>query len=89
MDSENMYVFYDEEGNEISFELVADFKLDDTEYALLRPEDSAEDEVAVFRITMENDEEVLELVDDEEEIASVLDAYEELVEEKAAQKTQS
>lgn len=36
----NFFTFYDEEGNEIMFELVASSKVNDTDYALLRPEEA-------------------------------------------------
>ncbi len=82
----NFFTFYDEEGNEVMFELVASFKVNDTTYALLRPEDAPEDEVIVCRVTQENGEEVLELVTDEEEILMAFEAYEELADEATGQK---
>lgn len=85
----NFFTFYDEEGNEIMFELVASFKVNDTDYALLRPEDSPEDEVIVCRVTQENGEEVLELVTDDEEIMMAFEAYEELADEATGQKRPS
>lgn len=85
----NFFSFYDEEGNEIMFELVASFKVNDTDYALLRPEDSPEDEVIVCRVSREKDEEVLELVTDDEEIMMAFEAYEELADEATGQKRPS
>ena len=85
----NFFTFYDEEGNEIIFELVASFKVNDTDYALLRPEEAPEDEVVVCRVTQENEEEVLELVTDEEELMMAFESYEELADEAANKKKPS
>jgi len=81
--NESLYLFSDEDGNEIAFELVGTLKVNDTEYALLRPEDAEEDEVAIFRILEEDGEEVLSVVEDEDEINTVLEVYEELAEEQS------
>lgn len=82
----NFFTFFDEQGNEIVFELVASFKVNDTDYALLRPEEAPEDEVVICRVTQEDGEEVMELVTDEEEIQFAFEAYEELADEADRQK---
>lgn len=81
----NFFTFYDEQGNEVIFELVASFKVNDTDYALLRPEEAPEDEVVICRVTRENGEEVMELVTDDEELQFAFEAYEELADEAEAQ----
>lgn len=87
---ENRFMtFFDEDGNEILLELVASYKVNDTDYALLHPAEADEDEVVVCRITMDGDEEVLELVTDEEEIQFAFEAYEELTDEAANPKRPS
>lgn len=83
------YSFYDEEGNEVLFELIASFKVNDTEYAMLRPEDATEDEVLICRVTSENGEDVLELVEDDEEIMVAIESYEELSNQEGAKKMRS
>ncbi len=80
----NFFTFYDEQGNEVIFELVASFKVNDTDYALLRPEEAPEDEVVICRVTRENGEEVMELVTDDEELQFAFEAYEELADEAEA-----
>lgn len=81
----NFFTFYDEQGNEVIFELVASFKVNDTDYALLRPEEAPEDEVVICRVTRDNGEEVMELVTDDEELQFAFEAYEELADEAEAQ----
>lgn len=81
----NFFTFYDEQGNEVIFELVASFKVNDTDYALLRPEEAPEDEVVICRVTRDIGEEVMELVTDDEELQFAFEAYEELADEAEAQ----
>jgi hypothetical protein len=60
------------------FELVvvATLKINDTEYAILNDEEDDED--YIFKIEKIGDEEQFEIVEDEEELQEVIDAYYEL-----------
>lgn len=73
----------DEDGQIVDFTIIADLKINDSEYAILEPKDSTEDEVVVFRISVVDGEEVLEVVTDEDELLTIEEAYYELsVDEK-------
>ncbi len=69
-----------EEGQEIEFEVVADFEIDDVEYAILN--EPGEEEVIICRVYEKSSGE-LELVgvEDDDEVNLVLSAYEELIDE--------
>ena len=64
--------------NDQPFELVvvATLKINDTEYAILNDEEDDED--YIFRIEKHGDDEHFEIVDNEEELQEVIDAYYEL-----------
>lgn len=75
-------VLFDEEDNECHFEVLAVLDVDDNRYAVLLPitEDGDEEEEAyVLRIEQdENGEDILVGIDDDEELDTVVEAYEEL-----------
>lgn len=73
----------DEMGNEIEFQVLATFGLDDNDYAVLLPMDDIENLTYILRI--EYDEEgdpILVGIDDEEELQDAIEAYEEIQKEK-------
>jgi len=77
----DIVVLYDEEDNECRFEVLAVLDVDDGRYAILMPEggDEDEEEAYVLRIEQdENGEEILVGIDDDEELDTVVEAYEEL-----------
>lgn len=90
-DEMDMILLYDEDGNETEFEVVATLEVDDNEYAILLPRDDERDEDAeitdeayVLRIEQdENGEDILVGIEDEEELNTVIEAYEELVKEES------
>ncbi|WP_231701872.1 DUF1292 domain-containing protein [Crassaminicella thermophila] len=83
MENNNIITLLDEDGKEMDFEIIATLKVNDFEYAILQPLDENDDEeVVIFKIVQVDREEVLENVQNEEELNLVLEAYEELFNEK-------
>ena len=80
MDKKNLVTLVDENNNETEFEVVVTLELNDTEYAILLPLGEETNEGLVFKIVIEDGEEVLRYVDNDEEIDMVGKAYEELLE---------
>lgn len=72
----------DDEGNLLDFEILANLKVNDTEYAILEPVGSTEGEAIVFRIKKEEGEDLLEIVTDDNELLIVEEAYYELSSKK-------
>ncbi|HHU69128.1 MAG TPA: DUF1292 domain-containing protein [Thermoanaerobacterales bacterium] len=83
-ENDNTIVLHDEEGQEWKFDVIDIITVDNKDYALLMPLNGfEEDEVYVFRIEEdENGDQVLIDLDDEEELAMVEEAWEELVYEE-------
>jgi len=88
-DEREMIVLYDEDDNEQEFEVLAVLDVDENRYAVLMPvseegeEEGNEDEAYILRV--EEDEEgndILVGLDDEEELNTVVEAYEELAEQE-------
>ena len=76
-----LIVLYDEEDNECRFEVLAVLDVDEERYAILMPaDDSDEDEEAyVLRIEQDEDgQDILIGIDNEQELNTVVEAYEEL-----------
>lgn len=72
----------DENGNEVDFELISSFELDDTRYAVVAPIDSDSDDAYILRVEQdENGEDIFVGIDDEDEFNDVVEAYNELLEE--------
>ncbi|MBN2797042.1 MAG: DUF1292 domain-containing protein [Clostridia bacterium] len=80
---ENIIVLLDENGEEVAFEIIADFELNDQEYAVLAPVDGDDDEALIFKVIEQPDgEPILEYLTDEDEFEFVAKAYEDLMEEE-------
>ena len=73
----------DENGVATLFNIIANLELDGQEYAILSNEDDEED-VLIFKVTEANDEFVFETIEDEDELNSVVDAYNELLDDMDA-----
>ncbi|HZX47412.1 MAG TPA: DUF1292 domain-containing protein [Clostridia bacterium] len=77
----DIVVLYDEENNECRFEVLAVLDVDDGRYAILMPEDGNEEEEEAYVLRIEQDEngeDILVGIDDDEELDTVVEAYEEL-----------
>lgn len=77
---DDIIILLDENGEEIKFEIMADFEVNDQEYAVLL--EVGEEDGVIFKVVDDgSDEPVLEYVVDEDEFEFVSKAYEELLEE--------
>ncbi len=74
MDENKKIVLLNEEGKEEEFIVLDVLEIEEVEYVIANPVADMEYSV-VFRIDNENGEEVLTLVDDDEELGIVSDAY--------------
>lgn len=72
----------DENDKEQEFEIIASMTIENVEYAILVPTDEDGEEGFVFKIVEDNGEEILQVVDNDEELAKVSKAYEEMVDEE-------
>lgn len=82
MDDRETITLYDEEGDEIEFDVLGVINVEDNDYAILIPEDEDNDQAYIFRI--DNDEkgdEVLCEVEDDQEFEMVKEAWEVICED--------
>ncbi|WDV44122.1 DUF1292 domain-containing protein [Clostridiaceae bacterium M8S5] len=72
-----IHTFVDEQGKQHEFEILDVFKVDDKDYAILRPiEGDDEEEALLLRMELdENKEKVLVVIEDEQEFMDVRDLY--------------
>ncbi len=78
-------VLYDEEDNECQFEVLAVLDVDESRYAILMPAEADEDDEEAFVLRVEQDEngeDILVGIDNEEELDTVVEAYEELAKQE-------
>lgn len=70
---------YDEDGNEVEFEVVTKLDIEGKEYVIVTPLDEETDDAIALRIEKgEDGEEVLVTVEDDEEFEMIEEAYETL-----------
>lgn len=79
MEEREIMKFKDEDGNTVEFEPVAEIYDDEKKYLILSPIDGSEDDAFVFRVDLENEVEVLNLVEDDEEFLRVKKEYKKLL----------
>ena len=82
--NKNTVVLIDEEGKEVEFEVHMTIEVADNNYAILMlAEKTKEDEAYIFKITVDEDgEDVLEAIEDDDEYATVVAAYETIAAEQ-------
>lgn len=81
-DEDKIIILTDESGEDVEFEVIADFKLNEIEYCVLFPVDGDEEEALLFKIVEEeNGEAILEIIEDDDEFAEVAKYYEEIMAE--------
>ena len=79
-----IFTLTDEEGNEIEFEVVADYEKDGQRYFAMIPLDDDENtdddicEYVILKLAVEDGEEVLVTVDDDDELDDVADYFDDL-----------
>jgi uncharacterized protein YrzB (UPF0473 family) len=81
MDNEELgtILLYDENGDEVEFEVVTKLDIEDKEYVIVTPLDEDSDDAIALRIEKgEDGEEVLVTVEDDEEFEMIEEAYETL-----------
>ena len=75
-------ILLDEMGNEVEFQVLATFGINDTDYAALLPMDEMELRTYLLRIEYDDfGEVILSGIDDEEELKEVIEVYEEIQKE--------
>ncbi|NMA86739.1 MAG: DUF1292 domain-containing protein [Tissierellia bacterium] len=75
-------ILLDEMGNEVEFQVLATFGINDTDYAALLPMDEPELRTYLLRIEYDDfGEVILSGIDDEEELKEVIEVYEEIQKE--------
>jgi hypothetical protein len=80
MEESNVVVLTTEDGQDMEFNIVASLDVNEDLYFVLSPKDEEEDGVVIFKsVDITGEEETLEIVEDEEELDAVLDAFEELM----------
>ncbi|KGK88416.1 MULTISPECIES: DUF1292 domain-containing protein [Clostridium] len=76
-------VLTDENGEEIEFEVITKLDIEDKEYVIVVPKDEDTDEAVALRIDKDEDgNDLLVTVDDEDEFAIVVEAYETLFDDE-------
>lgn len=79
MEYNEIMSFLDEDGNKVDFEPIAEIFLEEKKYLILSPVEGNDDDAFVFRIDIEDDKEVLNLVEDDEEFIAVKQEYKKLL----------
>ncbi len=80
---DDIIVLLDEMGNEIEFQVLATFGIDDVDYAALLPVDDMESLTYLLRIEYDDDGELMLVgINDEKEFNEVIEVYEEIQREK-------
>jgi len=69
-----------ENGENVDFEIIADFEINDAEYAVLLPLDGS-DEAIIFKVIEDGDEPILEPIEDEDEFQMASEVFFELMDE--------
>lgn len=79
MEDREIMSFLDEDGNKVDFEPIAEIYLEEQKYLILAPVDGSEEDAYVFRVDIEDEKEVLNLVEDDEEFLNVKKEYKNLL----------
>jgi len=79
MEEKEIMTFLDEEGNKVEFEPIAEIYVEEQKYLILAPVEGSEDDAFVFRVDIEDEKEVLNLVEDDEEFLEVKKEYKNLL----------
>jgi len=79
MEEMESILLYDENGEEISFDIITKLDIADKEYIIVIPTEAVEDEEEAIALRIDKDdkgEDVLVVVEDDEELAIVSEAFE-------------
>lgn len=75
MEEKDIMSFKDEEGNKIELEAIAKIYLENKQYFILSPVEGNKEDAFAFKVDIENDKEVLNLVEDDKEFKAVKKEY--------------
>lgn len=83
-ENDNVIELVGENGETVNVEYLATLKMEQKQYAIMRPCDDNEDsgEIIIMRIKKEGDEDFLVSVDDDEELDMVFDAFRKVASEE-------
>lgn len=81
MEYKEVMTFLDEEGNKVQFEPIAEIFLEEVKYLILAPVEGkySDEDAFIFRVDIENEKEVLNLVEDDTEFEKVKKEYKNLI----------
>lgn len=79
MEEKEIMSFLDEDGNKVDFEPIARIYLEEQEYLILAPVNGNEEDAFVFRVDVEDEKQVLNIVEDDEEFNEVKKEYKNLL----------
>ncbi|WP_427339142.1 DUF1292 domain-containing protein [Caloranaerobacter sp. DY30410] len=81
-DKHETIILIDDEGNEIEFEVIATFDIEDREYAVLLPVNEEEDEAYILKIEYDEDGNmILVNIEDKSEFDDAVAVYEAIIDE--------
>lgn len=80
-EEENIIKLINDDGEEMEFEILATFEVEDNEYAALLPLEGEEEVYLLKMIYDENEDMVLMNIEDQDEFTDVAAAYEAIVDE--------
>ena len=79
MEDKEIMSFLNEDGEKVDFEPIAEIYLEEKKYLILAPINGDEDDAFIFRVDLEEEKEVLNLVEDDDEFIKVKKEYKSLV----------
>ena len=79
MEDKEIMSFLNESGEKVDFEPIAEIYLEEKKYLILAPVNGDEDDAFIFRVDIEDEKEVLNLVEDDDEFIKVKKEYKNLV----------
>lgn len=79
MEEKMIMSFRNENGEKVDFEAIAEIYLEEKKYLILAPIDGNEEDAYVFRVDLEDDKEVMNLVEDDDEFLKVNKEYKKLL----------
>lgn len=72
-------ILYDEDNNEVCFNILDTFGVDDKNFCALQQED--DDMILIMEVVSDNDEVYFKAIEDQNELNEIIDLYEEMKEE--------
>lgn len=79
MEEKEIMSFLNETGEKVDFEPIAEIYLEEIKYLILSPVNGDEEDAFVFRVDIEDEKEVLNLVENDDEFIKVKKEYKSLL----------